>query len=220
MTKRTPRREKILMDGFQLRLMAAYIVHFSAILLVFIGVLFVPLMSRINSDGLSALEELEAANQLLVLHSQMWPAIGMMFALLVLHSLVVSHRIAGPMHRFRSTLRSIGAGDLTRGITFRKNDYMGYTAEDINKVIESFSAKIKDLRNKHQAARTACVDLQRSLRERRPDVPQKEQELSARLEAIERWLGQFKLPSEDDERIGLPVDDSLARATEEVGAKG
>lgn len=220
MTRRTPRRGRVFMDGFQLRLMAVYIIHFLAILLVFIGVLFVPLMSRLNSESLSTLEELEVANELLVLHSQMWPAIGMVFALLILHSLVVSHRIAGPIYRFRNTLSSIADGDLARLISFRKNDYLGYAAEDINKLVESFVARIKDLRDKHQAARAACIDLQRSLRDRRPEVTEKEQELSARMLAIERWIDQFKLPSEDDEPIGPPEDDSPVRATEEVGVRG
>ena len=61
MSKRASNRGKILMDGFQLRLMAVYIVHFMAILLVFVGMLFVPLMTRINNESLSVLEEQEAA---------------------------------------------------------------------------------------------------------------------------------------------------------------
>ncbi len=218
MSKRASNRGKILMDGFQLRLMAVYIVHFMAILLVFVGMLFVPLMTRINNESLSVLEEQEAANQLLVLHTQLWPAVGMVFMLLVLHSLVVSHRIAGPLQRFRSTLKSISEGDLTRSISFRKNDYLGHAGDDVNSVIKSFATRLKDLRGKYRAVQVAYADLDRSMREQRQDVTEKQQQLGARMGAVEQWLGHFQLPPEDDERVDSPVDESSVRATEEVGA--
>ena len=209
------------MNAFQLRLMVVYLIHFFAILLVFVGMLFVPLMTKLNDGNLSVLEEQDVARQFLALHSQMWPALGMVLALLILHSVVVSHRIAGPMQRLRDALKTIGEGDLTTRISFRKNDYLADTAADINKLTVLLAVKVTELEKNHRAARAAFAYLRRSLVDGRPDLTERKlEELNTHVMAIEQWLQEFELPSGDawDDDADRTADDSAQKA-EEVGVE-
>jgi methyl-accepting chemotaxis protein len=199
--------------------MIVYLIHFCAILVVFVGMLFVPLMTKLNSGGLTALEEQQVANQFLVLHSQLWPALSVVLVLLVLHSFVVSHRIAGPLYRLKGILKSIGDGDFNTRVSFRKNDYLAHSTGDLNAMVQSLALKMKDLDSTHRAAVAALTDLKRSLAgghgERAND---KLEELGVHMNNIERWIQLHRFPM-DATWPGPPVVDEMPSGVEEVGVE-
>ena len=117
--KRSYRRRRIVVDGLQYRLLAINLLYFLVILLILAAFLFTPLVLKLR-DGttlLSAAEQQEVASQFLTLHKRIWPALLITFGLLSVHSILVSHRIAGPLYQFRRILKGLrdggphGAGD-------------------------------------------------------------------------------------------------------------
>ena len=143
---RSYRRRRIVVDGLQYRLLAINLLYFLVILLILAAFLFTPLVLKLR-DGttLSAVEQQEVASQFLTLHKRIWPALLITFGLLSVHSILVSHRIAGPLYQFRRILKALRDGDLTVRATFRSNDYLRKEEAIFNEMIEAFRAKIKNI---------------------------------------------------------------------------
>lgn len=57
-------------------------------------------------------------------------------------TLMGSHKIAGPIYRLEKSLESIGNGDLSLRIKFRKNDAIERLANEINIATESLNTRI------------------------------------------------------------------------------
>jgi len=70
-----------------------------------------------------------AAEEFLVLHRRIWPAALLSSAGVFAYCLLLSHRIAGPVHRINAALRQMLRGETPAEIRFRKGDYFHPTAE-------------------------------------------------------------------------------------------
>jgi len=57
------------------------------------------------------------------------------FVCMCLHGIVFSHRLAGPLYRFKQTLRKIQEGDLADDISLRKDDYFQDLCDEVNGMI-------------------------------------------------------------------------------------
>ena len=162
MAKRPYKRRQILVDRFQYRLVLINLLYFLTILLIFSAALFLPLIIQLESS--TPLSEQEAvAIQFLALHARVWPALLLAFLLLAIHSIIVSHRIAGPLLRFRNTFRAIGTGDLSMRETIRKHDYLGHEADILNEMIAGLRTKIKDIEKPYEEACRVVMALERAM---------------------------------------------------------
>ncbi len=107
--KRPYKRRRILIDAFQYRLLMANLAYFGTIVLVFAVVVFLPLVFQLRPGKAE-----ELADEFLSFHARLWPALFIVLVLLAFHSVLLSHRIAGPLYRFRSVLRAelrpVGSG--------------------------------------------------------------------------------------------------------------
>ncbi len=56
--------------------------------------------------------------------------------------ILLSHRLAGPLYRFESTLKDLENGDLTQRINLRKTDEITALKESLNTLIESMDTRI------------------------------------------------------------------------------
>ncbi|MCX7634347.1 MAG: methyl-accepting chemotaxis protein, partial [Syntrophales bacterium] len=101
-----------------------------------------------------------AAQTFLLLATKICPAVGAIALLYVLHFLIVTHRVCGPLVSFRHTFRRIGRGDLTRRIVLRQGDYLGEVCGEINSMVENLKTMIIEINNVHArlAAHTAFLD--------------------------------------------------------------
>lgn len=52
-----------------------------------------------------------------------------------------SHRLVGPIYRFRKTVQAMSAGEPVRPIKLRQGDYLEEMKEDINKLLESLQQR-------------------------------------------------------------------------------
>ena len=60
-------------------------------------------------------------------------------------TLVISHKIAGPLFRIEEDLKIIEQGNLTKKISFRKKDQLAALADSINKTTTSLHEKVADI---------------------------------------------------------------------------
>ena len=136
------RRTRFLIDEFQTQILSLHLVYFLVLILIFLSAVFLPLIFRLGSDALPFAERQAVADQFLSLHAHLWPAVLVLFFLLSAHSVFVSHRIAGPLVRFRKVLGAVAAGDLSVRLTLRKKDYLVKEAAMIETMITALRGKI------------------------------------------------------------------------------
>ena len=144
---RPRRRRSLLVHPVQFRLLGSHLIH-GVILVVALGmVVFGPSVAAYLTTGSSDVRR-AAAEELSLLSRRTWPGAIVVVALLVLHSVVISHRLAGPLLRFRDVHRQIGAGDFTARAALRSGDYLRDDAAALNRMaaaLEDRAAAIRRL---------------------------------------------------------------------------
>ena len=117
--------------------------------------------------------------------------------LLAFHSLFVSHRIVGPLYRFRTTFQAVAAGDLSVRAILRKHDYLGSELESVNQMIASLQAKVHDIEAPSQEVRTLVGVLERALDRGAPeDITQALAGRRVQVERLQGAMAQFRLAPE------------------------
>ncbi len=139
------KRRRLLVDRFQYRLVAISAGHFGLVLIVFLAALLLPLMLKLDDPTANYIEKQRVADVLLFFHEQLWLPLIAVFLLLTVHSLSVSHRIAGPLYRFRAVFKSLAEGDLAMRANIRKHDYLHADARALNEMIAALETKIRGL---------------------------------------------------------------------------
>lgn len=75
-----------------------------------------------------------------------WFLLLMIGVIMIIFTLIGTHRIAGPLYRFEIALEKISQGDLTDTIVLRKNDEGKMLAQRINALNESLSHDLNIIR--------------------------------------------------------------------------
>jgi methyl-accepting chemotaxis protein len=211
MAQRRYRRRRILIENYQYRLLLINMMHFFTILLIFAAALFLPLILQLKSGGLSEIEQGEVASQFLSLHARVWPAMIVVFVLLALHSVIISHRIAGPLYRFRTVFKAVADGDLVVRATLRKTDYLEKESDGLNAMVGSLRAKITELHQEYEEVHAALRTLAAAVRGRTDgDLHRKIEGLQAHIERVKATLSQFRIhPAEKaDQDVPVPPVDA------------
>jgi len=205
MATRPYKRRRILIESYQYRLLFINLLYFCIILLIFAAVLFLPLILKLRSGSASVIEQGELAGQFLALHARVWPAMFVIFVLLALHSVFVSHRIAGPLYRFRKVFGAVASGDLSVRAKLRKGDYLGKESESLNEMIASLRAKIESIQSHHGETQTVLTALKQSIeRGSIEDMQRQLEELHVQMEKLKASIRQFRMhPEAKDEDAGL-----------------
>lgn len=63
----------------------------------------------------------------------------LVFLLMLIFSVYISHKIAGPVYRLEKELIEIAKGDYSRRIKFRSHDELQEIADNINKLLDNLS---------------------------------------------------------------------------------
>ncbi len=66
--------------------------------------------------------------------------------IVIMVTLLASHKIAGPMFRFEQDINNIAAGDLKSRIDIRKEDQFQAIATSLNNMIDSLNTKFSDIK--------------------------------------------------------------------------
>ena len=110
------KRRRLLVSSFQYRLILYQVVYSFLVLAVVFIAGIAPLMRRIGDPALPLESRAEQAEALLLFHENVLPVIVPVFFVLIFHSVKVSHRIAGPIYRFRAVLTALGRGEFAQRV--------------------------------------------------------------------------------------------------------
>jgi len=200
MTRRRFRRRRFLIDQLQVHLLAITLLYFLAAVLVFSGVMFGPLILQLRGDTPPSLEQLGAATEFLALHSRVWPALVVTFAVLLLHSVFTSHRIVGPLYRFRVVFGEIERGNLAPWTTLRRRDFLTREASALNSMAFSLRDRIRRVGNGQTMVRQRLAVLEGALEEGRVrEARAHVLELDAALNELASQLDQFRIEAPEGE---------------------
>ena len=142
MAKQPNRRKQVVIDELQYQILRVNIAYFFVILLIFLAALFGPLVIQLlNTDGSFFARE-RVAQQFLLLDETIWLPLALTFFCLGLHSILMSHRIAGPLHQLRRLLGAIGDGDLVGRVVLRKRDYLRKEEAAMNHMVDKLNSRI------------------------------------------------------------------------------
>jgi len=138
------RRRRLIISPVQHKLMLMNAMYFVAFILLMAVALFWPLSQSLNEET-SEFVRSELGRVILLLHKRFWPAALAIFALALVHAAVISHRIAGPLHRMITDMKEVGEGNLAKRIRLRKNDYLKEEADILNGVIDNLEGLVADV---------------------------------------------------------------------------
>ena len=139
------RRRRVLIDDLQYRLLKVNVSYFFLILLIFISALFVPLVVQLLGSEASSFAREEAATKFLWLQDEVWLPVLWTFFCLGAHSILVSHRIAGPLYQLRRVLGAVGDGNFAVRAVLRDKDYLRKEEAVVNEMIVKLGTRIAEI---------------------------------------------------------------------------
>lgn len=140
----------------QLELLLTCLAYVVFLVFVVSAAMFVPLMIQLERPDPTSSANADAATQLLYLHKAYWlPALLAVLAI-GLHSISTSHRIAGPLYRFRRVCEAMATGTVPRKVTLRQHDHLVEEMDAVNAMLDTW-------RQIGGRVREDTADLQRSL---------------------------------------------------------
>ena len=137
-----------------------YVVLFVAV----IGeVFFVPLLAELTEAESASAGTVQVGNQIRYLYTYFWPAVILAMILIFLHSVRASHKVAGPLYRFKLVLEALKEGEISSPISIRKGDYLQQEADLINQVLESLRKNLEGLQQSQVQLNQALSEYRREL---------------------------------------------------------
>ena len=142
MITKIKRRQYFIDRSLQYRLLII-ILSYSMIIALFVAIaLFAPDIINMMNENLSFEVRADAARRMLTVHARVWPAIIALVCLIGIHSVLIFHRLVGPLHRFRWTFAKIGKGDLNFRVSLRKKDYLHREKDAFNEMLDVLTEKL------------------------------------------------------------------------------
>ncbi len=187
------RRRRFLIDALQYRLLAVNLVYSCLIMLLFAGALFGPLTEQLLSGDASTPMWEAAAEQFLALDDRIWLPLLLTLFCFAVHSIFLSHRIAGPLYQLRRVLGEVGDGNLAVRATLRKRDYLLKEATVVNEMIKRVGTRIADIDEKARELHPGLRSLRSAIHSgRKEDILMCLTSLDENSACLSAMLSQFK----------------------------
>ena len=126
-------------------------------------VFFVPLLAELTQAESASAGTVQVGNQIRYLYTYFWPAVILAMILIFLHSVRASHKVAGPLYRFKLVLEALKEGEISSPISIRKGDYLQQEADLINQVLESLRQNLEGLQQSQVQLNQALSEYRREL---------------------------------------------------------
>ena len=140
------KRKKVLVDQVAQSKFALLIVVYLIVYTILLSfIVYLPTLFVISSDKYPVTAQAQATHDFLFLEKSYLIPLFLIMFLMGLHSIRITHKIFGPIYRFKSVTKKILDGDLSARITLRKNDYLKDYQEIFNSMISSFENKYKEI---------------------------------------------------------------------------
>ena len=122
------------------------------------------------------------------LNTRFWPAAGLGLVIVGLHTVFVSHRIAGPLLRINRACEAAANGETATPIRLREKDYLQVEARAVGDLIDAVGKKQVELE-------TALAEVERELEEcRRAHAEGRGEDVDRLLDSIadrRKMLGEL-----------------------------
>lgn len=151
-------RRRIIVEGFQTRFVATEVAWLAVCFALFGAVLIGPLVWQINAGSASA-SDLTRATTLLQFHDRLWIPLLALFLGVTWTLVRLSHRVAGPLYRFRQVFRQVAAGDLSVRVRVREHDYLVREGEEFDRMIGAVRDRVRRSQAAAGALRNALAGL-------------------------------------------------------------
>ena len=210
------RRDRKLRNYFrykdlQIRIIATSLIYMFLIILTTLGVILYPLIiDMFLSDDINT--QYQAAQTFIMLMRRLVLAVVIMFSVVFLHQVSITHRICGPLINFTNSFRKISEGDLTRKVFLRQGDYLKKECQRINDMIDGLVILVSRFRADHgrlitvlEKARKHAKDL-----ETKKQVGKALEIIRSEAQLVSEDLAVFKLESESqasDKNINFKTKD-------------
>lgn len=153
-------RRIVLIDHrFQLRMAAAFVALQVLLTALFAFGLYLFMDSEIHADLASAHASYQSLNQMLLPIVVILAAFSVTLSIMLVTIFVVriSHKVAGPMYRFRTVLESLSERRFDAMTRIRPDDQLGELAVSLDKALGTLKTDIHALRQSTERLR-ACHD--------------------------------------------------------------
>lgn len=125
---------RLIVKDFQRRFVLVNLFFVCLAALMFVVVLFGPLVASLFDSKVPFEEQALIAATLLRLHGRVWIAVAIVLSCGLVHLAIVSHRVAGPLVRINRLVRAAGAGDLSPRVKVRAKDYLQEEAAALDRM--------------------------------------------------------------------------------------
>ncbi|MGE3842225.1 MAG: prepilin-type N-terminal cleavage/methylation domain-containing protein [Vicinamibacterales bacterium] len=204
-------RRSVVVDGFQIRFVVAQVAWTGLLLVAFAVIVFGPAVYRLFVG--TEKQQLAAADAFLAFHATFWPALLALACGLLVMTLTLSHRIAGPLFRFRTVFDAVASGQLWVFSRIRERDYPTQEAEALERMLESLRERIGKAQQCLREADRAATRLEPAIAD-----GGRLSELRTALDAATRELAFYESrPPENAAVLRLPPTSPSAREEERPG---
>ena len=148
------------LKSLRLHLVLAALVTTVAYLLAVGGVVFLPLIVKLESRTRAITEVERAADQLLYLHAHFWPIVLAAVIAVCASSLFLYHKTTEPLVRFRRAFESVRKGIIPAPIRLRFMDFLSQDAAALNAMLESLQRQLNEISHQHEALSEIIAELQ------------------------------------------------------------
>lgn len=124
-------------------------------------VLFAPLVLQLSQPDTNPTETSDAALRILYLHENYWLPVLLTLLAIALHSVATSHRIAGPLYRFRRVCEAMATGVVPRPVTLRKGDHLRADMDAVNAMLDTWRTQVTQAQQ-HGARLDECLSSYRA----------------------------------------------------------
>jgi hypothetical protein len=192
------RRRKFIIDKkLQYSLFFISLTYAALFFLVFALSLFVPLTIIMDTHGETEMTATQAATIFLFLHENIWLP-GLIGLLAIgFHSIRTSHKIAGPLYRFNTVLKSVKQGVIPAPMdSLRKGDYLHGEFELINQMLETLRENIKDIRTADSSLnKSISLCMNGTDHMTKEELLEKLKDIAGKEERLGKKIGYFTIAS-------------------------
>ena len=115
--------------------------------------IFVPLLWKLDAGVPGAGADTDSAVVMVYMHERFWLVAGICLVLVALGALRLSHRIAGPLVRYKRNLRLLAQGRLPPPLRTRRRDYLKEEVACLNEAVDGVRERLTAIRAAQGALR-------------------------------------------------------------------
>jgi hypothetical protein len=172
--------------------------------------LIIPLLGNLHPSANNG-SLLDAATVMLYLNDRFWWLAFTCIGLAAVGAIFVSHRIAGPLVRFRRNLRWLGEGKLPAPLRTRDRDFLQSEVATLNQTVAMIGQQVANMRAAHADLASTLTASAAALRNGDASTAaQQVQSAFAAVDGLGRQLAKFETMAAADElpatTVVVPVE--------------